>query len=45
MKATAVETLTVNDELEVFAAARASVHERIRRLNLGEAMRWPVIEE
>ena len=33
------------DEGEACAAARASVRERIRRLNLGEAMRWPVIGE
>ena len=33
------------DEGEACAAARASVRERIRRLNLGEAMRWPVITE
>ena len=33
------------DEREACAAARASIHERIRRLNLGEAMRWPVITE
>ena len=33
------------DEREACAAARASVRERIRRLNLGEAMRWPVIKE
>ena len=33
------------DEREACAAARASVRERIRRLNLSEAMRWPVIGE
>ena len=33
------------DEREAFAAARASVHARIRRLNLSDAMRWPVIGE
>ena len=33
------------DEREACASARASVRERIRRLNLGEAMRWPVIGE
>ncbi len=32
------------DEGEAFAAARASVRERIQRLGLSEAMCWPVIE-
>ena len=31
------------DEREAFAVARASIRERIRRLNLSEAMRWPVV--
>ena len=33
------------DEREACAAARASVRDRIRRLNLSEAMQWPVIGE
>ncbi len=31
------------DEREAYATARASVRERIRRLNLSEAMRWPMV--
>ena len=31
------------DEREAFATARASIRERIRRLNLSEAMQWPVV--
>ncbi len=33
------------DEREACAAARASIHDRIRRLNLSDAMKWPVIGE
>ena len=31
------------DERDAFARARRSIHERIRRLGIGEAMQWPVI--
>ena len=31
------------DERETCAAARASIRDRIRRFNLSEAMRWPII--
>ena len=32
------------DEREVFARAHESIRRRIRRLGLGDAMRWPVVE-
>ena len=32
------------DERDAFARAHRSIRERIRRLGIGEAMQWPVIE-